>query len=87
MRRHVSWRDRARPIIAAVLKETAGQSEKAIRRALYEAYPFHERAMYPYNVWCDEVRRQRGLKGIPSARKTLARRLAENQRDLFEEAE
>lgn len=56
------WREYARPIIARVLAETAGQDEKVIRRALVEAYPFGERAMHPYKIWCDEVRRQRGRK-------------------------
>lgn len=59
--KYVSWRDRARPIIAQVLAETAGQDEKAIRRALYEAYPWHERRMYPYAVWLSEIKRQRRL--------------------------
>lgn len=57
-----TWRQIAAPIIAEVLRDTAGQSEKEIRKALREAYPFGERRMHPYKVWCDEVRRQRGLK-------------------------
>ena len=60
--RSVTWPDRARPIIAAVLAETKGQNEKAIRRALFDAYPFGPRDYYPYAVWLDEIKRQRGLK-------------------------
>ena len=56
------WTDRARPIIAAVLEETAGQDERAIRKALAEAYPFGERRMWPYKAWLSEVKRQRGLR-------------------------
>jgi hypothetical protein len=59
---NVTWRERARPIIERVLRETAGQPEKEIRCALRDAYPFGERAMYPYKAWCSEVRRQRGLE-------------------------
>lgn len=57
-----TWRDTARPIIAKVLKETRGMDEKVIRMALRAAYPFGMRRYHPYKVWCDEVRRQRGLK-------------------------
>lgn len=80
-----SWRDYAAPIIARVLKETAGQDEKAVRKALREAYPFGERANHPYKIWCDEVRRQRG---IPSQTVAKRRNLAEveaNNPSLFEE--
>ena len=64
-----SWRDIARPIIAEVLAETRGRSEKDIRKALFDAYPFGERAMHPYKVWCDEVRRQTGRKPPTKAEK------------------
>ena len=53
------WRKEAAPIIARVLKETAGQDEKAIRKALRDAYPFGAREHHPYKIWCDEIRRQR----------------------------
>ena len=58
----VSWRDKARPIIARVLRETRGQDEGAIRKALRDAYPFGPREHWPYKVWLDEIKRQRGLK-------------------------
>jgi hypothetical protein len=63
------WRTYAAPIIAAVLKETAGQDERAIRKALTAAYPFGERAMHPYKMWLAEVRAQRGKQSArrPSA--------------------
>jgi hypothetical protein len=59
---HLTWRQRARPIVAEVLAATAGQSERAIRAALRDAYPFGERRMHPYKAWLDEVRWQRGLR-------------------------
>ncbi len=57
----MTWRQKARPIIAAVLAMTKGQDERSIRRALREAYPFDEREMYPYKAWLLEVRAQRRL--------------------------
>lgn len=59
-----SWRGRARHIVSHVLKETAGQTDKEIREALYKAYPFGVRANHPYHVWLNEIKRQRGL--LPS---------------------
>lgn len=59
----MSWRDRARPIIAQVLLQTRGCSPKEIDDAIFDAYPFGERKYHPYKIWLDEVRRQRyGLK-------------------------
>ena len=55
----MSWRETARPIIERVLRETAGQPEAAIRKALRAAYPFGPRSHHPYKQWCDEVARQR----------------------------
>ena len=69
-----TWRDRARPIIQQVLRETAGKSEKEIRQALRDAYPFGEREYHPYKIWCDEIQRQRGFKKkkqVNKARKVL----------------
>lgn len=63
----MSWRDTAKPIIARVLKETTGQSDRDIKKALREAYPFGEREYWPYKVWCDEVRKQRGFKSHKKA--------------------
>ena len=56
------WRGRAEPVIRRVLAETAGQPEQAIAQALFDAYPFGERRYYPYKIWLDEIKRQRGTK-------------------------
>lgn len=56
----MSWRDRAKPIIARVLWEHRGADEATIRAALREAYPFGQRAHHPYKTWLDEIHRQRG---------------------------
>jgi len=57
-----TWRDSARPIIKQVLKETQGQTEKEIIKALKEAYPWGQRSLHPYKIWLDEIKVQRGFK-------------------------
>lgn len=53
------WRTHSAKIISAVLEATRGQDEKAIRKALRDAYPFGERRMHPYKIWLSEIKRQR----------------------------
>lgn len=57
-----SWRDIARPIIARILQENKGADEKTIRKVLKDAYPWGERAMHPYKIWCDEIKVQLGKR-------------------------
>lgn len=56
------WRDQAAKVISEVIAANADKGEKAVSVALFAAYPFGERKFYPYKVWLDEIRRQRGLK-------------------------
>ena len=68
------WRRRAAPIIARVLTENAGKADEEIRTALFDAYPFGERAHHPYRIWLDEIKVQSGLKKItPTIRKLQGR--------------
>lgn len=60
----MTWREHCRPIIAKVLADNKDRTEKEIRKALRNAYPYGQRAMHPYKIWCDEVKRQRGQKII-----------------------
>lgn len=85
--KYVSWRDHARPIIARVLQETTGCSEREIKKALHDAYPFGPRAMHPYKIWLDEIARQRGRKRNPHGERERRRRqlLGIDQGDLFAE--
>jgi hypothetical protein len=78
-----SWRDHAREVIAEVLLEHRDSDEKTIKQALFDAYPFGERAMHPYKIWLDEIQRQRGLKPVPSARTRKARMEKEAHPSLF----
>ena len=58
-----SWRDIARPIIAKALAEAVdnGMTEKETKRFIHLRYPFGPRSMYPYKIWCNEIRIQLGL--------------------------
>lgn len=58
----MTWREDCRPIIAKVLADNKGKTEKEIKKALQNAYPYGERARHPYKTWCDEINIQRGLK-------------------------
>lgn len=53
-----TWRDIAKPIIAQVIKDNKGKTEKEIKKALREAYPFGERKYHPYKIWLDECQVQ-----------------------------
>lgn len=59
-----TWRENCAPIITKVLVDNKGKTEKEIRKALHDAYPFGPRKMHPYKIWCDEIKRQRGLKKV-----------------------
>ncbi len=54
----MTWRQMAAPIIAAVIAEHKAAGERAVRRALRDAYPWGERENHPYKVWLDECRKQ-----------------------------
>jgi hypothetical protein len=59
-----TWRDRMRPIIAQVLRETNGV-EKAARKKLRTVRPFKLRRGWAYKVWLNEIRLQ--LAAYPSS--------------------
>jgi hypothetical protein len=63
------WRMKARNVILRVLRDTQGQSEANVKKAISAAYPFGERAMHPYKIWLDEVKRQTGHKPQTSLQK------------------
>jgi hypothetical protein len=50
------WRDRSRTVILAALESgrKAGLEGKDLERYVSAAYPFGERAMFPYKVWLNE---------------------------------
>lgn len=69
----MTWRERFRPVIAKVLRETkAHDDEKDVRRRLREAYDALGcvRMGWAYQCWLDEVARQRGKKSGPIERRS-----------------
>ncbi len=56
------WRLAARKAIQKAIAENTGKSEKEVRKAISDAYPFGERARYPYKIWLDEVQIQTSKK-------------------------
>ena len=58
----MTWRDKARPIIAAVIEAHGTGDIIGLRRALRDAYPWGPRENHPYQLWCDEIRVQLGAK-------------------------
>jgi hypothetical protein len=57
------WRNHAAPIIEAILAQRLQPGEE--KKALHDAYPFGERKMWPYKIWCNEIRRQKTGKDVP----------------------
>lgn len=67
----MSWRDTARPIIVRVIRDVGRDDPGRLKRALFDAYPFGERAYHPYKVWLDEIKRQLGTGGYSPSRSDL----------------
>ena len=63
----MSWRDRARPIVAKAIKDARrqGLTGRDAKDFISLYYPFGERAMHPYKIWLDEVKRQLNEKPTP----------------------
>ena len=78
----MTWREHARPIIAKVLADNKDKTEKEIKKALQNAYPYGERARHPYKIWCDEIKVQLGVKKY---KKTTENNIS--QTNLFVESE
>lgn len=73
-----TWREHAIPIISKVISDNKGKTQKEIKKALFEAYPYGERARHPYKIWCDEIKIQIGTKV------SNVKPQPENQIDLFD---
>src|SRR6187549_2816625 len=78
------WRAKFRPIIREALEATKGKTPEEIRKAVVDAYPLSERKYWPYKVWCDEVRVQKGLR-IFGAGKARRAAIKAGQGDLWKE--
>lgn len=51
----MSLYERSKEVIRQVVAENPGLDEAALRKKVSEAYPFGERAMFPYKAWLKAV--------------------------------
>ena len=54
----MSWQIAAARVIERCIAENPEVDEPALRKIISAAYPFGERAMWPYKVWLAEVKYQ-----------------------------
>lgn len=61
-----TWRVLSRRVILKAIAEgeALGLGDEEMKRHISKAYPFGERAMWPYKVWLAEVRRQMELRRL-----------------------
>lgn len=54
-----TWRERARVSLQTAYDAARAQGldGKALEQALFDSYPFGQRAYTPYKVWCEERRK------------------------------
>ena len=56
------WNVKSREVIDAVVIRVGVDDETALRKAMFDAYPFGERKHWPYKVFCEEVKKT--MQGI-----------------------
>lgn len=54
----MTWRDKARPIISAVIAKYGRENMPLIRKALHGAYPWNPDLSWPRKAWNAEIRAQ-----------------------------
>jgi hypothetical protein len=64
----MTWRDEARPLIAAALDEVPDLPVKERAKHARAAFPWGPRQYHPYRIWCDEVKAQLGTKRPKASR-------------------
>ncbi len=77
-----TWRQHCAPIIAKVIQDNPDLSGKALRAKINEVYPYGQRSLHPYKIWCSEVNKQMGVL----TKKQIAERESKgnpNQQKLF----
>ncbi len=78
-----NWRMYTNKVIVDVItKNPTVREEKELRRLISKAYPFGERAMHPYKIWCSEVKNCLVKYGIIDG-KYLKKEYDPNQQELF----
>jgi hypothetical protein len=58
----MTWRERAAQVIGETIDRVGLDDPDALKKALFDAYPFGKRKHYPYKVWLDEIKVQTGKK-------------------------
>lgn len=58
-----NWRSHAAEIISKIIgarvpRRMSAEELKSLRKEISDAYPFGQRAMHPYKIWCSEVKNQ-----------------------------
>ena len=75
------------PIIAEAIEFAVenGMDLKEMKRLISSRYPFRERAMHPYKIWCNEVKSQLDLylSGKSSIDVVKTIKPLKGQKDLF----
>lgn len=56
-----SWRDHSREVIDQITRDMGITDPDALEKAIRAAYPFGERAHWPYRVFNEEVRRHMAI--------------------------
>ena len=55
-KRYTTWRERADAVLTALYAAAEADGRTPSLAEIREAYPFGQRAMWPYKVWIEEVR-------------------------------
>ena len=70
------WRTKARPIVNEVMDRVGIEDMKGLRAELRNAYPFGQKAMFPYKMWLKEIKFQIAARKRPPP---------DDQGDLFKD--
>lgn len=70
-----SWRDQSRPLVDMAITEgrRRGLKDRELATFVREAFPWGQRAMYPYRIWLSEVRVQLKIKTPNEIKKAEAK--------------
>jgi hypothetical protein len=52
-----TWRERAKIVIKEIVDEVGLDDIEALKKALFDGYPFGMRKYYPYRVWLEEQKK------------------------------
>ena len=79
----MTWREKYRPKIKAIIKSVGTHDKKRLKQALFSAWEDGPRDYHPYKIWLDEIRQQLGLKIVKKKAKSPV--ACEGQQFLFKD--